>query len=368
MPRTLEDDNELRAYVNAILDIFNTHYTDLSTPPDKTTIQLVQDKLLHVWTTYFSDGRIEEENDRELLNAISRIPFSNWPESIALEVYTEFTRMMGRPVVSNINVQRANEQSRYLLEYAGDDTSQSGENGIIAQIFRTIGTRNKWCVEFGAWDGMKNSNTYSLIGENDWHGVLIEGHANRFLNLQKTYEGNDQANLFNEYVAFDETRNSLDYLLGRTAIPEDFDLMIVDIDGNDWHVWNSLRNYRPRVVIIEHNPTIANDILFIQERNKDVQQGCSLRALIMLGKEKGYELICTTNYNGIFVVEEEFDKFGIADNSIDAMHVPLMDGHIFHGYDSSVHCVGMPRLIWDWNKKGADWATHMPDWFTVYDR
>ncbi len=359
---------ELRACANSLLEIFNRHYTDLATPPDEKTVESVKEKLLHVWTTYFSGGRINEATDKDVIGAICRIPFSHWPESIAMEVYTEFTRIMGRPVITTVNTHRTNEESRYLLKYAGDDTSQSGENGIIEQIFKTIGTQNKWCVEFGAWDGIKNSNTHSLVGESDWHGVLIEGHENRFLNLRKTYEGNDRANLFNEYVAFDETKNSLDYLLGCTDIPQDYDLMIVDIDGNDWHVWNSLKNYRPRVVIIEHNPTIANDILFIQERNKDVQQGCSLRALVMLGKEKGYELICTTNYNGIFVVKEEFEKFDIADNSIDAMHVPLMDGHIFHCYDSSVHCVGMPRLIWDWDKKGADWAIHMPDWFTVYDR
>ncbi|MBC8241655.1 MAG: hypothetical protein H8E30_14435 [Alphaproteobacteria bacterium] len=368
MARTREEDIELRECINVLVRAFNEYYRDWSVSPDQEVVQEIGEKLSYVWNTYFSGGRIEAERDRELLAPLKRIPLSDWPDSIALEVYTDFTQVMGWPVVALANGRNLNEKSRYLRQYASDVTSQSGEDGILKHIFQIIGADNEWCVEFGAWDGKEYSNTYTLVAENGWNGVLIEAQAKRFKELEATYRGNDRAILINAFVGFDAEKDSIDYMLAKTDIPTNFDLIIIDIDGNDWHVWNSMQRYRPRVVVIEHNPTVQNDVIFIQELSPEVQQGCSLRALIMLGKSKGYELICTTNYNAIFVVEEEFSKFGIADNSIDAMHVPLMDGRIFHCYDTSVHCIGMPNLIWDWSKKGNDWASVMPDDLTIYER
>jgi hypothetical protein len=63
-------------------------------------------------------------------------------------------------------------------------------------------------------------------------------------------------------------------------------LLTIDIDGNDYHIWDSMQKYQPKVVIIEYNPTIPNDIKFIQEANFDVNQGSSLRAKIELGGKK----------------------------------------------------------------------------------
>ena len=243
---------------------------------------------------------------------------------------------------------QTNKQSRYLFDRAGNRTSQNGEDGIIISIFNKIHTLSSgpWCVEFGAWDGKLYSNTYNLIIGNRWKDVLIEGNKERFSELQETYKGVENVHLVCAIVSCSQGHNSLDHILQQTAIPTKFDFLSIDIDGNDWFVWESLVQFRPRVVVIEFNPTIPNDVLFVQDRGPMIHQGCSLRALVELGKSKGYELICTTDLNGFFVVKEEFDKFGIEDNSIDAMHAPLNEGKIFHGYDGTIYTVGMPRLIW----------------------
>lgn len=122
-----------------------------------------------------------------------------------------------------------------------------------------------------------------------------------------------------------------------------FDVISIDIDGNDWHVWNSLIKHRPRVVIIEFNPRIPNDVSFVQAANFEVSEGCSLLSLIELGKSKEYELICANVLNAIFVVKEEFDKFGIEDNSIDAMYRSYFDGKIFGGWNGRLYTVGLDR-------------------------
>ena len=49
----------------------------------------------------------------------------------------------------------------------------------------------------------------------------------------------------------------------KSPIPKDFDLMSIDVDGNDYHIFHSLARYRPRLLVIEFNPDIPNDLVFI---------------------------------------------------------------------------------------------------------
>jgi len=222
--------------------------------------------------------------------------------------------------------------------------SQYGEDGILESLFDVIGRKNKWCVEFGAWDGRRYSNTYHLIQNNDWSGVLIEGNRARFESIKGTFGENERVHGVCGLVGFDPENDTIDYYLRQTPIPNDFDLISIDIDGNDWHIWNSIVEFRPRVVLIEFNAKIPNDVVYIQERNFQVNQGCSLLALIELGKEKGYELAAVSPTNGIFVVKEEFPKLNIPDNSIDAMFHTTGGGRLFHLFDGTVVNVGLPAI------------------------
>ena len=102
-----------------------------------------------------------------------------------------------------------------------------------------------------------------------------------------------------------------------------------------------MTKYRPRVLCIEFNYTAPNDVIFVQDPNPDTCQGCSLLALIELGKEKGYELVAATAWDGVFVHAELYEKFGIKDNSIDAMWNPhLRELKILQGFDGTLYTVG----------------------------
>jgi hypothetical protein len=51
-----------------------------------------------------------------------------------------------------------------LLKYQSNVTSQNGEDGIIQHIFKVLPpAQNRYCVEFGAWDGMHLSNCFNLV-------------------------------------------------------------------------------------------------------------------------------------------------------------------------------------------------------------
>lgn len=215
----------------------------------------------------------------------------------------------------------------------------------MEKIFQTIKPNSRYCVEFGAWDGKYLSNCWNLIANEGWSGAFIEGSETKFNDLLVTHGENQNVTCINKYVDY-EGRNNLDGILSSTNCPQDFDLLSIDVDGADYFIWESLSEYRPSVVVIEFNPTVPNDIIFVQAKDNSVNQGCSLLALILLGKEKGYELICCTAWNAFFVKTELYAEFRIPDNSIQCMYLPYLDGRIFHGYDSYVYVVGMQMLLW----------------------
>jgi len=195
---------------------------------------------------------------------------------------------------------------------------------------------------------MSNSNTYNLIYNHEYWAVLIEGDKRRYQALLRNYEGCERVTALNCYV--DWGMNSLDRVLARTPIPPDFDLLSLDIDGNDYHVWASLECYRPKLVLIEYNPTMRNSVWFVQPRHSSCSQGSSPRALVELGKRKRYELIAATELNLLFVDEQYFPRFNIPDNSLelvrDDSRCPwisiLYDGTVLIGEGDKPGYVGLP--------------------------
>jgi hypothetical protein len=237
-------------------------------------------------------------------------------------------------------------KDRWLLEHAANITSQNGEDGIIAKILDVIGTPRGWCVEFGAWDGRHLSNTHNLIANRGFYAVMIEGSARRFRDLEAAFKGNPKVYPVNAFVGFTEA-DGLDAILARTPIPEDFDVLSIDIDGNDYHVWNAIQRYRPRVVVIEYNPTIPTAIDFVQPPDLSINQGASITALTRLGAQKGYELVAVTLHNCLFVRREYFASFGIVNNSVASLRADeSMVTYIFNGFDGTVFVRGFGQLGW----------------------
>lgn len=166
--------------------------------------------------------------------------------------------------------------------------AQSGEDRIAKRIFARIGVHNQWCVEFGAADGVRKSNT-KYFRDKGWNYRLFDVQA---LDPDVT-----QATI---------TAENINYVFINAGIPHVFDLLSIDIDGNDLWVWQALV-YEPRVVIIEYNPrwpwnksrTVPND----PERFWDGTNyyGASVLALTRLGTEKGYDLVAATKSNLVFV-------------------------------------------------------------------
>lgn len=235
--------------------------------------------------------------------------------------------------------------NNWLLEHKRIENSQHGEDGILEKIFELIGTENKVCCEFGAWDGIHLSNVYHLVKTHGWKPVMIEADREKFVDLETNYADIPGAVLINEFVNL-EGEGTLDSMLARAGAPTDLDLLSIDVDSFDYHIWNGLNDFRPRVVVIEHNPAVPEDVFFVQPADTGVRQGASLLALSELGKAKGYELVCVTGTNGIFVREEFFPRFEIADNSPPAMFASPYRTYLVQGYDGMLYVAGCNKLMW----------------------
>lgn len=235
----------------------------------------------------------------------------------------------------------------WLLEFRNDVYSQTGEDGVISKILEILPNKNKWCVEFGAWDGLHLTNTRHLIESCGYSAVLIEADRERFESLRRNYAPySGKVISINKLVGFNDDDN-LDSLLRETHIPHDFDVLSIDIDGNDYHVWRRVEHYRPKLVVIEFNHTIPTEVHFVQKADPSVIRGSSLLALVELGNAKGYELVSVLRFNAFFVRKEDFALFDIESNTPWELRTDLTAvTYLFSGYDGGIVLSGAKQLPW----------------------
>src|ERR1700678_3230677 len=210
------------------------------------------------------------------------------------------------------------KSGRWLNDYVKDVYSQTGEDGVIAKALEMLPNRDRWCVEFGAWDGKHLSNTFNLVENSGYGVVLIEGDLYKFESLRKDYPYRDRAIFVGQFVGWTDNDN-LDRILEKTPAPLDFDLLSIDVDGNDYHIWRAVQKFRPKLVLIEFNPSSSNRFHFIQPASSNCNQSSSPAALNELARSKGYELICVIGPNLLFVDRQYYAAFGIPDNSLEIM-------------------------------------------------
>lgn len=166
--------------------------------------------------------------------------------------------------------------------------SQFGEDGILQYLISTLNLSNKQCCEFGM-SGIIFSNTYNLVENYDWFGIYIERNKSAIAKINKGFIINKEVDISGE--------NSLDNILKETPIDKHFDVLSIDIDGKDYHIWNSLTNYEPNIVIIEINPFLNPNEDYINDGTKF---SSSFKSTIELANKKGYTLVCMSG-NLIFV-------------------------------------------------------------------
>jgi hypothetical protein len=179
--------------------------------------------------------------------------------------------------------------------------SMADEDGILQEIFERIGITNRQFVEFGCGDGLENNSTYLLF--TGWGGVWMDGGEDCIRSVENHFSRYLQSGRLQVKRAF-ITRDNINSLLQEASIGAEPDLLSIDIDGNDYWIWQAITGIRPRVVVIEYNATFRPPHKIVQTYNPEHRWngtnyfGASLKALEDLGREKGYALV-GCNYSGV---------------------------------------------------------------------
>ncbi len=199
-----------------------------------------------------------------------------------------------------------NGDPRRLARHGYKVFSQNDEDGIIAEIFRRIGTTSRSFVEFGVESGAE-CNTVKLLVEG-WRGLWIEANPASARRIRDDFAPFLAAGTL-ALVQSMVTAENIDALIAGGGLRGEIDLLGIDIDYNDYWVWNAIGAVDPRVVVIEYNATLRPPMSVVVPYRPDAAwdgsnfYGASLEALVRLGHRKGYRLVgCSlAGVNAFFV-------------------------------------------------------------------
>jgi hypothetical protein len=207
---------------------------------------------------------------------------------------------------------RQTETARTLREAEFRVFSQWGEDGILQFLVRHVPIEKNTFVEFGVQDYLE-SNTRFLVVKDNWSGLVIDGNVENIEKIRHSeiyWRHNIRAE-----CAF-VTRDNINDVIRSAGIGGDIGLLSVDIDGNDYWVWQAIDAVKPRIVVTEYNArfgadravSVPYDPQFVRggAHYSMIYYGASLAALAQLGEAKGYALIgCNSAGNNAFFVRKD---------------------------------------------------------------
>jgi len=197
--------------------------------------------------------------------------------------------------------------------------SQFGDDGIIQHLLTRlqIERERQVFVEFGVED-YSEANTRFLLENNNWRGLVMDGSRDNVKKIRRAdYYWRHDLTAKAVFI----TRENINDVIEQAGFSGELGILHIDIDGNDYWVWQALEVVNPIIVIVEYNSvfgdraavTVPYDQKF--ERTKkhysNLYWGASLKALWVLGQKKGYELVGSNSAgnNAYFVRRDKLGDF-----------------------------------------------------------
>lgn len=210
--------------------------------------------------------------------------------------------------------------------------SQYGEDGIIQYLLSMLSLPKhlEVCVEIGC-ENYREANTRLLLELNQWQTIVFDGSEESVKEIKKL-ECSWRLNLDSNFAFI--TRENINDHLRKAGVPRETGLLSLDIDGNDYWTWEALEATSPVIAIIEFNGlfgaekaiAVPYDPHFnrFKAHHSGLYWGCSLKALELLGKHKGYQLV-GTNSSGCnaFFVRCDYSHHFKGVTTSEAYHKPV---------------------------------------------
>jgi len=206
--------------------------------------------------------------------------------------------------------------------------SQFEEDGKLLFMFCVIGMDNKQFIEIGSNDGV-NSNCANLFFNFGWYGLFIDSdkwNIKRGKNFYTKYPNPWQYKP--TFVCEKATRENINQLISNHGFSGDVALLSIDIDGEDYWIWDAITVINPKVVVMEtHNEFGLNNIVVPYQstypKKHPAYHGASPVAMAKLANKKGYRLVGANELGFNFI----FIKNGIADTLIPEVSVESVLTH-----------------------------------------
>jgi hypothetical protein len=228
---------------------------------------------------------------------------------------------------------RKKEQIRAWSEVEFQVFSQRGEDGIIQYLINKIEITNPIFIEFGV-ENYTESNTRFLLVNNNWNGLVIDGSKHNIKFIQKDFiYWKYDLTAYHSFI----TKDNINELIGRYTSCRDIGLLSVDVDGNDYWIWDAISVISPRIVVCEYNSvfgpqkqvTVPYDPAFVRGKAhySDLYFGASLAAFVQLGEKKGYDFVgvASTGVNAFFVRKDLSAPFKKVDSATGFVESPNRD-------------------------------------------
>src|SRR5579871_3930165 len=189
--------------------------------------------------------------------------------------------------------------------------SQWGEDGIIDWLVSHVDLPNHRFVEFGV-GSFEESNCRFLLQNQNWQGLVFDSSSQNIERLRGS----------SLYWMYDVTArqafitvDNINDLISSAGFEGPIGILSVDIDGNDYWVWDAINCVSPAIVICECNPIFGDQAPLVvpydagferlRRHHSGLYFGASIRALEQLASRKGYVFLgtCSNGINGFFVQE-----------------------------------------------------------------
>lgn len=188
--------------------------------------------------------------------------------------------------------------------------SQWGEDGIIQYLVNNVPIEQKTFIEFGV-EQYTESNTRFLLMNNDWKGLVIDGNEDyiRYVRHDEMVSRRHDLTAVHRLL----TKENINETFEKARFVGEIGLLSIDVDGNDYWLWDAVNVVNPRIVVCEYNSIFGSDAAVTvpyspsfrrtQAHYSDLYFGASLSALCSLAERKGYNFVGSSSQgiNAFFV-------------------------------------------------------------------
>lgn len=214
-----------------------------------------------------------------------------------------------------INQMKLMPQVRSLAEAEFKVFSQFGDDGILQYLIHRLNIPQalQTFVEFGV-ENYEESNTRFLLMNDNWRGLIMDGSESnmQFVQNSSYFWKHD----LTAKAAFIDAENIND-LITNAGFSGEIGILSVDIDGNDYWVWDKIDVINPIIVVAEYNGIFGCQYALsvpyspsfrrTQAHHSNLYWGCSLAALNHLAVKKGYTFCgCNSAGNNAYFVRNDY--------------------------------------------------------------